>query len=707
MLVPISWLRDFLQLDVSTAELSDAFNDLGLVVESITESGHGLDDVVSALVRGVRKHPNADRMRLIDVVVSEDQEEPLQVACGAFNFEEGDRVALAKIGAVLPGGFAIERAKKRGEWSNGMLCSARELGLGDDHAGILVLAPDTPLNVPIAQVLGVVRDAVFDLNVEANRPDALCIAGIARDLAAKLRVGFTLPTDASGVTSAPSPDVERATIAASDLCDRLTASVIRGVVVTESPDWIKARLVGAGMRPVNNLVDASNYVMLELGAPSHAFDLDTLAGGAIGVRWARPGEEIVTLDGITRILGRDGARDGVIVDGNDVAVGVAAIMGGQTSEVVASTTSMLLEVAHWTPMAIARTAKRLGIRTDASARFERGTDPEGLPRAAARVVELISLTCPNVVVESYRDVRPLAPAPRVVEVRTARVNRILGTAIDESAIEVLLTPIGFACRPGSAPETLVVTIPPWRPDATGEIDVIEEIGRHFGYRNIPRQSLVNTRVGKLTTVQLQRRLVGSMLAANGCDEVWTATLVAPSDSERSGLPLFAVELSNPLVKEESVLRSSLVPGLLRTLAHNANHRSPAMRLFEIGRVFEPPRPEQIVPYERQRLTIVFAADGDDARCAVRLLDSLIELLRVKRRAIELTAKELPGLHATRSAHVLGSGTGFPIGSVGEIDPSVLAAWGIDRRVGVLDVDLENLCNLAKRSANIASFSKFP
>jgi phenylalanyl-tRNA synthetase beta chain len=717
MLVPRSWLAEYCALDqlhpaLTNTQLADAFNELGLIVEGFEEKGEGLNGIVTAQVRTIRAHPNADKIRLVDVVTSDAATETLQIACGAWNFKEGDKVPLATLGTTMPDGMSIERRKMRGEWSNGMLCSTRELKLGDDHAGILVLDPDTPLGVPIAQALGITADAVFDLGIEANRPDAMSVVGIARDLAAKLNVPFTMPNPAAGVAEAPAASVKRGSIMATDLCDRLTVTIIRNVTVTESPEWMKSRLAHAGMRAINNLVDASNYVMLELGAPSHAFDLDKLPGGAIGVRWAGTGEVIQTLDGVSRTLSRaaDGAavQDGVITDGLDRAVGIAAIMGGASSEVDDSTKNLLLEVAHWTPMCIARSSKRLGLRSEASARFERGTDPEGLVRAAGRFVELVRGTCPELTIESFDDIRPVAAVEKKVRVRTERVNLLLGTAIGDATIASLIGPIGFICTPTNEPGVQEVTIPSWRTDASDEVDVVEEIGRHFGYQNIERRTLRTDLVGKLTPYQQQRRRVTLLLADLGLDEVWTATLMNPADLGRSRLKSEAVTVSNPLDKAESVMRPSLLPGLLRALSYNANHRNPALRLFEIGHVFQPPRPEQIVPYEREHLAAVFAADSDDARTATSILDRLTDLLRVKPAALRLDAwADGPGLHPTRTARIIGSGTGFPIGSVGEVDPVVLAEWGIERRVGWLQVDLENLCGLPKRSIGIDSFSRFP
>ena len=717
MLVPRSWLAEYCALDqldppLTNAQLADSFNELGLIVEGYEATGEGLEGIVTAQVRAIRAHPNADKIRLVDVVTSSDATETLQIACGAWNFHEGDKVPLATLGTTMPDGMHIERRKMRGEWSNGMLCSTRELKLGEDHGGILVLDPGTPLGIAITEALGISADAVFDLGIEANRPDAMSIVGIARDLAAKLKVRFTMPEPRAGLDQASSASPARGSITATDLCDRLTVAVLRNVTVTQSPAWIKSRLAHAGMRAINNLVDASNYVMLELGAPSHAFDLDKLAGGVIGVRWATPGESIETLDGNRRTLGRTTTglevQDGVIVDGADSAVGIAAVMGGASSEVDESTRNLLLEIAHWTPMCIARTSKRMGLRSEASARFERGTDPEGLIRAAERFIEIVRFTCPDLVIETFDDVRPVPATEKKVLVRTARANLLLGTDLNDATIVSLLAPIGFVCAPTNEPGVHEVLIPSWRTDSSGEVDVIEEIGRHFGYQNIERRTLRTDLVGKLTPYQRQRRRVMHLLADLGAHEVWTATLTNPTDLTRTGLADDAVVLSNPLDKAESVMRTSLLPGLLRTLAHNANHRNPALRLFEIGHVFGRPRPDQVIPYEREHLGMVFAADGDDARTATSVHDRLTETLRVSPSAIRLQAwSDGAGLHPTRTARIIGAGTGFPVGVIGEIDPAVLAAWGIDRRVGWLQVDLENLCGLPKRSIGINSFSRFP
>jgi phenylalanyl-tRNA synthetase beta chain len=710
MLIPLSWLRELIPaLDLGAAEVTTALDSLGLVVEGVEHTGGGdLSGVIVAEVVAIRPHPNADKVRLIDVRIADGAEPIPQIACGAWNFNVGDRVPLATLGTVMPSGLKIEARKLRGEPSNGMLCSGPELGLNSDAGGLMILPPTTPLGKPIQEALGVVADAVFDINVEANRPDAMSVRGVVRDLAGKLGLSFTDPVvrDLS-LLNVPGRAVD--TITALDLCDRLTTTVIEGVRVQPSPQWVQDRLNASGMRPISNLVDASNYVMLEMGIPSHAFDLDALANHRIGVRWATEGEKLTTLDGKERTLTTDGVTDGVIQDGNGVAVAIAGVMGGLTSEVTDGTTRLLLEIAHWTPMAIARTSKKLGLRSEASARYERNADAEAIQAAAVRFCEIVRETCPDLRVVAFDDVRPAGtPAPRIVRVRTDRVNLVLGTKLDDATVAQLLAPIGFTSVAVAAGLS-DVTIPSWRTDATDEINVIEEVGRHFGYDNIERVVPVSPYVGRLSARQRDRRSVRSLLTGRGVHEAWTTTLIGEAEVRDAGLLTNKlVRLSNPLVAEEEVLRPSLLPGLLRALKYNANHRNASLRLFETGRVFGEPRVRQIVPYERERLSVVLARTGDDAATAKQLFAALCSMLGVIPTSIELRAADnIAGLHPTRSATIIGTGTGFPIGTLGEIDPGVLNAAGIDGRVGWFDVDLDNLCGLPRQATELALVSSYP
>ncbi len=571
MKVLLSWLRDFAPIEGDPVVLGEHLSDLGMAVESIEYPGAGLDGIVVARVLDLRPHPRADRIQLVDVDAGSG--EPLQICCGAFNMAVGDRVPLATLGTEMPGGTVIERRRLRGEWSNGMLCSSRELGLGDDHTGIMILDTDDPPGTELRSTLGIVADVLYDLEVNPNRPDAMSVAGVARDLAARLGVAFRLPEPSVPLAGEGSPARPAAVeIVDDDICGRFYTRVLTGVRIGPSPAWIAARLVALGMRPINCVVDASNYVMLELGQPTHTYDLDRLALGPDGsaglrVRRGREGETLVTLDGLTRTLG---PADAVITDADDVAVGLAGVMGGASTEISESTTSVLLELAWWDPMTVARTSKRLNLRSEASARFERGTDPEIAELAARRFAELLAPTGARLTTDVV-DARGDLPGPATVEVRTARVNAILGTNLTASRIASLLTPIGFGVA-RSDDEVQQVAVPSFRPDTTTEIDVIEEVARHFGYANIPPTVPPSLRAGRLTPHQRDRRRVRDILVGLGYDEAMPLAFLAPDDLDRAGVAQPAIRLTNPLAAEESVLRPSLRPGLLKSIRYNQSHR---------------------------------------------------------------------------------------------------------------------------------------
>ncbi len=740
MRAPLSWLRDFAPFPDDTGVLVAALDDLGLVVEGIEHIGEGLEDVVVSLVTEIEPIKGADRIRRI---VVEAGDGPLQIVCGAFNFEVGDRVPLAPVGAVLPGGFEIGLRKMRGVESHGMLCSGRELGLSDDGAGLLVLGDDVGASpgTTLSEALGLVSDTVFDITVEGNRPDAWSISGIARDLAARLGLAFTLPEPPAPTSSGPSvAEAASAVVLDADLCPRLAVSVLTDVVVGPSPQWLARRLTLAGMRPINNVVDASNYVMLERGQPTHPYDVTKLGGRGLIVRRARSGETLETLDGLTRILT---GEDCLICDGDDVAVGVAGIMGGASSEISDATTEVLLESAYFTPMSIAQSSKRLGLRTEASARFERGCDPWGIEASINRFIELLAQSIPGLeVCDGFLDVRGDVPEPFILSVPIARVQRQIGVPLSGREIAALLDPIGFTTDEDA--ERLAVLVPTNRPDVrpapNGIDDVIEEVARMFGYANIPRRTPTWPQPGHLTSLQQSRRLVKTVLAGIGASEGWTNTFVSEEAHRLVGLTGPAVRVSNPLIAEEPFLRRSLMPGLLGALAYNAGRRQGAIRLFEVGVVFSHPdegsprvversgvggSQTALLPGERELLSVTFAYDDDDARSATAAWHVLADAFRLS--GVRLVAPDnstvTPGLHPTRSArlvaHTSEGKPGPSIGVVGEIDPDVAASFGLTRpsgsgtsarRIGWLEVDLGLLFDeevVARRAMLAAAVSRFP
>jgi phenylalanyl-tRNA synthetase beta chain len=694
MKVLLSWLRDFAPFEGDPVALGEAMSDLGMAVEDLVRIGEGLDGIVVARVLETRPIEGANKIHL--VVVDAGDGQPLEVGCGAFNMQAGDLVPLATVGTVMPNGMEIGRRKMAGVVSNGMLCSARELGLADDHGGILLLPGHLEPGTALTEALGIEPDVLYDLEINPNRPDAMSIMGVARDLAARLRLPFTVPEPV--VELAPGGRIADVTVEIldPDLCGRFEARVLTDVQVGPGEPRIAARLAALGMRSINNVVDASNYVMLELGQPNHPYDLAKVAGPGFRVRRARDGEHLVTLDDVDRTLT---SADLLICGADDRPVGLAGIMGGATSEIDDATTDVLLEMAWFHPIGIVKSSRRHKLRSEASARFEKGTDPEVIDLAMRRFAELLApsgarLTDGRAVADG------VLPERAPVRVRTARVASLLGTDLGSARITELLDPIGFTTAP--AGDDVEVRIPSWRYDSATEIDVIEEVARHHGYtelgRTVPRASTT----GHLSPRQLDRRLLRRALVGRGLSEAMPMPFLAPGELTRCGLPDDGITIANPLVAEQSVLRTALLPGLLAAVAHNWAHRNHGVGLFEIGHVFRRPLdPAADLPDEREALGVILG--GHEAPEAVALWRLVVETLAV--RGVELVNQPVAGLHPTRSAALRHGGT--TLGSVGEIDPAVLDAHGVGERAAYLEVDLDGLLALPHGERPYRRFSTFP
>jgi phenylalanyl-tRNA synthetase beta chain len=551
------------------------------------------------------------------------------------------------------------------------------------------------LGIPYGDALGLSPDVVIDADVTRNRPDCWGYVGIARDLAAKLGVEFRPPRPALHVTGdARTASVE---IVDGDRCGRFTSTVLSGVEVKPSAEWMARRLTAAGMRPISNVVDVSNYVMLELNQPNHAYDLDTLGGGGFRVRLAREGEHLTTLDGEDRTFGVD---DLLICDARDVPIGLGGIMGGLDTEISDTTTTVALEMAWFSLVGIGQSVAHTNLRSEASARFERGVDPYGMPTAIARFVELLSETCPNLVVHAGAvDARAesLPAEHRSATVRIGAVNRILGTDLSADDLPRLLDPIGFTVSgQGDARD---VTLPTWRLDSTEEIDVIEEVARHYGYDRLGKTVPKSVVHGELSIRQHRRRLAREVLLGLGISEAMPNPFLAPDTLSKAGLPGEVLRITNPLVAEESVLRTSLRPGLLRAIAYNESHRRTGVSLFEIGHVYPPAEGE--LPGEYEALTVVLA--GREAPAALAVWRELAAALGTGARIDQTTVPA--GLHATRSA-TLQAGKA-PLGAVGEIAPDVLVAFDVSERVAVLELDLEQILDRAPKPTQWKPTSRYP
>ena len=675
MKVLLSWLKEFAPIEGEPDLIGEQLSELGLAVEDMTRTGEHLEGVVVAKVLDLRPHPDADRIQIVEVDSGDGQ--PLQICCGAFNMSPGDFVPLATIGTIMSNGMEISRRKLRGEWSNGMLCSGAEIDLGDDHDGILILGNESEQGTALADSLGIESDVLYDLEVNPNRPDAMSVAGVARDLAAYQKIPFSIPVPKVSEKGKDVSEILKTEIVSPDLCGRFVARVIDGISIQDSPQWLKNRITALGMRPVNNIVDISNYVMLELGQPSHTFDLACVANSEFRVRWATEGEEIVTLDGVARNLT---AHDGVVTDGSDSPIGIAGVMGGVSTEISEGTSTVALEMAWWDPSAIAKTSRRLGLRSEASARFERGTDPEVIETAMLRFCELLgpeALMSPGII-----DEKGDLPAREKIKVRISRVNSILGTDLDQDGILQILEPIGFESE--SVDQDIDVVVPSFRPDTSSEIDVIEEIARIYGYENIVKTVPKSKTFGSLTRKQNDRRLIRTTMMGLGLDEAMPVPFLAPGDLENAGLESDGIKVANPLVAEESVMRSSLRPGLLKTLAYNESHRLTGLRLFELGHVYRQPDKPQPLPDEREQLVSVLA--GNEAGEIVKIWSALADALAFD--DYELVTDSPPGFHATRTSRI--EIQGKTVGFLGEIDPSVLSSFEVSERVACLEVDIDDL-----------------
>lgn len=687
-----SWLTDLAPVGDDVDAIADAITHLGLAVEDVVRVGATVPGVVTARVLRTERHPDAAKVHRVWVDTGDGVER--HVWCGAFNMQPGDVIPLATPGTQMPDGRAIEPKPILSIASDGMLCSARELGLGDDHSGILILPEGTPLGVPYGEALGLGEEIVYDLDVLRNRPDAYGHVGVARDVAAHFGVELRASAAPLGATGSDrSASVE---IVAGDRCPRFTTIVMSNIVVGPSPEWMVRRLGAAGMRSINNVVDVSNYVMLETNQPNHAYDLDSLGGGGFRIRLAADGETLITLDDVERTLT---SSDLLICDATDRPIGLAGIMGGQNTEINASTTTIALETAWFEPMGVLRTVARMGLRSEASARFERGVDPYGIDASVARFAELLRLTCPDLVVHvGMVDARTEhLPAARTIALRPSRVGHILGTAFSAERVTELLEPIGFRCT--AVDGVVSVEVPSWRPDCTLEIDLIEEVARRHGYAALGKTVPKSTVPGGLSPVQQRRRRLRQVLLGLGASEAMPHPFLTEGDLARAGLSGDAVRLVNPLVVGDDVLRTSLRPGLLKAIEFNESHRRTGVALFEIGHVYPPSETE--LPAEYEALTVVIA--GAEAPAAMDLWRELAAAMGWGARVDQGTVPG--GLHPTRSATLsLGKDV---VGAVGEVHPDVLDAYGVTERVAVLELHLGVLLATEPKVPQWKATSRFP
>jgi len=711
MNVTYNWLKEFVDFDLNPDQLADLLTMLGLEVEGMEKLGEGMDDVVVAVVEEKRQHPNADKLSLCRV---NNGTEVLDVVCGAQNFKQGDTVALAQIGATLPGDFKIKRSKIRGEESFGMLCSEKELGLAADSAGIMVLAAGLKPGTPVFAALGL-KDTLFEIGLTPNRADCLSVVGIAREIAAKLGTKIRFPDLAIKEGNDPVEQSISVTVEDAELCPRYAARYLSGCRIAPSPEWLVKRLNAIGIRSISNVVDVTNLVMMELGQPLHAFDCDRLAERRIVVRRAGEGERFTTLDSQERILTAD---DLVICDA-ERPVALAGIMGGENSEIADTTTNILLESAWFLPSAVRKTSKRLGLHTESSHRFERGVDLGGVTHALDRAAALISELAGGRVAQGRLDSYPAKREPVAIIFRPERANALIGIDLPQEEIIAILE--GLECTVTGLPEgAFAVTPPSYRIDIEREIDLVEEIARMNGFDRIPatlpKAQVVSDRP---TRHQQLEKSVRDFLVAQGMNEIINFSFTAPGaadklllseDDPRRG----TIRLVNPLVDEQSVMRSTLLPGILETIARNISFRSLDLKLFEMRRVYLPV-PGSDMPSEplyavgaltgsRDGLMWSRANEPVDFYDAKGILESLLSQLSVGGVRWVADAQE-PFYHPGKSCSIMAGRE--RIGSVGELHPTVQENFGLDKPVYCFELDFEKVLTLARQKKTISAPSRFP
>jgi phenylalanyl-tRNA synthetase beta chain len=694
MKIPISWLRDYVAIDLPLGELAGRLTMAGTETTVIEVTGDRWQGVVIGQISAIDPHPNADRLRLATVNLGTEQP---TVVCGAPNLHIGDKIAFARIGAELIDGQSgriavLKPARIRGVTSSGMVCSEKELGISDRHEGIMVLPADAPLGRPLAGFLG---DTVLDLEVTPNRPDLLSVNGIAREVAALTGQPMSVAVVNYSETGPPIAEEIAVEIADPDLCPRYCASLISGIKIGDSPDWLKERLAACGMRPINNIVDATNYVMLEYGQPLHGFDHDKIRDKKIIVRRADEGEVLVSLDGVERSLN----REMLVIADSRRAVAIAGVMGGANSEVSQDTTSILLESASFNPASIHFTSHGLGLTSEASTRFERAIRLELTLPALRRATQLILELAGGRAAKGVIDVHPGKVERKPIHLRTSRTNKILGMELTTSQIEATLSSLGLELQKAAADGEFQVTVPCWRSDISLEVDLIEEVARVVGYDAIPTTMLSSPmpRQDPAPILGLKRE-VRQGLAGFGFQEVITFSLTSREllDKAATAHPLkpAPLHLANAMTADQEYLRTSLRGNLLSTLAANLRHEDGAIKLFELGRVYL--SRDNDLPDEVELLCGLLVASGGEKSWNVSsepidfftdkgVVESLLARLYI---AGSFTESEDSGLRTGWQAAVIVNGD--KIGVIGELHPTVAEAFEISRPVYLFEVSLAAL-----------------
>ncbi len=686
------WLNEFVTVQAGDKEFDEAMTLSGSKVETTEDLGAEISGVVVGRVLEMKRHENSDHMWVCQVDVGEG--EPIQIVTGAQNVRVNDLVPVAKHKSTLPGGVKIEKGKLRGEVSNGMLCSFKELGLDQRdfpaayEDGIWILSDDPELTgcKPGDDIKPLINadDHVVEFEITPNRPDCLSIIGLAREAAATFGAELRLHEPVvKGGAQGSLPELLDVETPDPDLCPRYTARMVRNVKIGPSPKWMRERLRSMGVRPINNIVDITNYVMLEYGQPMHAFDYRYVQGGRIIVRRARDGEELTTLDGGVRKL----TGNMLVIADEHRAVGLAGIMGGENSEIVADTADVVFESATFDGTCIRKTALALGMRTEASAKFEKGLDPMNTLPAVNRACELVELLGAGEVVDGVIDILNYVPQPTVLQLRPDKINALLGTDISVPEMQEILRRLSF----GVEGET--ITVPSWRGDVKHYSDLAEEVARFHGYNNIPctLQRGETTRGGYTPAQQLERRL-GQLCRTCGYSEIITYSFISPTDYDKIGWskdsPLRqSFKILNPLGEDTSIMRTTTLPSMLEILTRNYNFRNKSVRLYEIGKVYLPGGDDGLA-VENKKLTLGAYGEDMDFFVMKGAVEAILADLRAENVSFAAPCRTNPSYHPGRCADVYAGAR--RLGVVGQIHPAVARNYNVDTALYCAELDFEQM-----------------
>lgn len=705
MLLSVRWLNKFFSTPLEVDELLDVLTRAGHDIEGTIDLGMGSGKIVVAEVMEFSKHPDADRLNLVKANVG--REKPLNIVCGAQNLYANMLVPCALPGAKLPDGLEIKRSKIRGQESEGMLCSARELGLGTDHAGIM--------DLPNAYKPGEPFDFIIDIKVTPNRADCLSVLGMARDVAAMIGKKVYPVTNRFSEKLNKTEEFIDVTVQAREACPRYTCRYIESVTVDESPLWMRRTLQASGMRPINNVVDTTNYVMMEMGIPLHAFDFDRIRGGKIVVRFAKEGERLITLDDTELQLH---SEDLVIADA-ERPIALAGVMGGKNTEVTEGTTHIALECAYFDPPTIRKTIRRHGIKSDSGYRFERGTDRSKVPACANRATQLIQEFAKGEVAKGIIDINQPQGDERLVTLEIARVNQLLGVELTNSDIADRLVMLGFEIRQSDR-SSLLVAPPPYRVDIELDVDLIEEVGRIYGYSKIPET------MPAITTVRLEEgeelppwealRALRSHLVGLGFFETVHEGLISEDAARRHGFdPAKQPRVANPLTADQAMVRPTLIPELLAATSHNQRQAADRIAFFEMGKVYPPGSRVGVEEDEGLSLGLVLAGSRPPSWAAPGgsydffdlkgMLESLGERMNLGELTIERLADD-PTFHPGRSGTIMWNREA--LGKMGELHPEQAEHYELRGRVCLAEIDVKKLIAIARaRPIRYQPISRFP